>query len=144
MRVAVMPADFGERWFHANTTFILIVDFTFKHLVSTCVHFHQMRSNQRKHQQTRLSESRACFFWEVLSVLIQSCITCNPQRVMPDCLRTLSKAMVYGNFQQLRYLFYSPVFESARLANEQVSFNEIRDGLKWLACNSRYLTQEMQ
>jgi len=38
--------------------------------------------------------------------------------------------MVYGNFQQLRYLFYSVVFENARLGNEQVSLNERRDGLK--------------
>ena len=51
-----------ERWFHTNTTFILIVDFTFKNLVSTCAHFHQIWSNQRKHQQGRLSESRACCF----------------------------------------------------------------------------------
>jgi len=139
-----MPADFGERWFHANTTFILIVDFTFKHLVSTCAHFHQIWSNQRKHQLGRLSESRACCFLEVLSVLIQSGITCNPHRIMPDCISTLSKAMVYGNFQQLRYSIYSVVFESARVAIEQVSLNERRVGLKRLACNSRYLTQEIQ
>jgi len=63
---------------------------------------------------------------------------------MPDCISTLSKAMVYGNFQQLRYSIYSVVFESARVAIEQVSLNERRVGLKRLACNSRYLTQEMQ
>jgi len=68
----------------------------------------------------------------------------HPHRVMPDCIRTLSKAMVYGNVQQLRYLFYSVVFESARLANEQVSLNERRVGLKRPACNSRYFTQEIK
>jgi len=34
------------------------------------------------------------------------------------------------------------VFESARLANEQIFFNERRDNLTWFTCNPRYLSQD--
>jgi len=51
-------------------------------------------------------------------------------RVAPEG-RVVRAAMLFGNFQlieHLCHLVHSPVFKSARLASEQVPFNERKDG----------------